>query len=191
LLGWEITRDREAKTVSISQKGYIQKALERFNMLNCTPVSTPMSPGVRLTREQCATTYEEVEQMQFVPYQTLIGTLMYLMVSTRPDICHAVGVLAQFMHQPGKAHWDAAKRVLKYLQGTKSIKLTYSFSPSLFQIDAFADADWAGDLDTRKSTSGYLVRANGTAIAWASRKQKSVATSTMEAEYVAAATAAK
>jgi hypothetical protein len=190
LLGWEITRDREAKTLSISQKGYIERTLEKFGMLNCASVSTPMTPGVRLTREQCATAHEDVEQMDSKPYQALVGTLMYLMVSTRPDICHAVGVLAQFMHQPGKAHWDAAKRVLKYLKGTKSMQLTYSSSP-VFSIDAYADADWAGDLDTRKSTSGFVVRVNGAAIAWASRKQKSVATSTFEAEYVAAAVAAK
>lgn len=191
LLGWEIVRDRVSGLLSISQTKLIEKALDRFGMASCNSSPTPLDPGLKLSQEHSPKTNDEKLDMIDVPYQALIGTLMYLMVGTRPDIAYAVGVLSQFMHNPGRAHWEAAKRVLRYLRGTKSMKITYMRSSGGAEVKGYSDSDWAGDITTRKSTSGYVFTMASGVIAWSSRKQASVATSTAEAEYVAAAMAAR
>ena len=115
--------------------------------------------GVILSTEQCHKTQEEEEDMSHVPYESAMGSLMYEMVCTRPDIAHAVGVLSKFMSKPGKQHWTTVKRVFKYLRGTIHYGLCYQGRPGLdrvLDIHGFVDADWAGDLDQRRSTSGYV-----------------------------------
>ena len=97
--------------------------------------------------------------MSHVPYASAVGSLMYAMVCTRPDIAHAVGVLRRYMSKPGKEHWTLVKRVFRYLHGTTSYGLCYQGRPQLdivLDIHGFVDADWAGDLDRRRSTSGYV-----------------------------------
>ena len=114
---------------------------------------------------------------------------MYLMVSTRPDIAAAVGILSRFMENPGRIHWEGVKRVLRYVQGTKDFCLRYESQGSL-TITGFCDSDWAGCLDTRKSTGGYVFLLGKGAISWSSKRQKSTSLSSCEAEYVTAAHAA-
>ena len=163
-------------------------------MQDSKPVKVPIPVGVRLSAEQCPKTQEEEEDMSRVPYASAVGSLMYAMVCTRPDIAHAVGVLSRFMSKPGKEHWTAVKRVFRYLRGTSDYGLCYQGRPGLdrvLDIRGFVDADWAGDLDQRRSTSGYVFNLFGGAVSWMSKKQSVVALSTTEAEYMAATHASK
>jgi hypothetical protein len=114
---------------------------------------------------------------------------MYAMVCTRPDIAQAVGVVSRYLSNPGRDHWEAVKWILRYLRG--SSKLCLCFGESKPVLEGFTDADWAGDLDSRKSTSGYLFTFAGGAVSWQSKLQKCVALSTTEAEYIAANEAGK
>ncbi|XP_075111825.1 secreted RxLR effector protein 161-like [Nicotiana tabacum] len=124
--------------------------------------------------------------MKDIPYASLVGSLMYAQVCTRPDIAFAVGMLGRYQSNPGLDHWKAGKRVLRYLQGTKDFKLTYKCSDSL-DVIGYSDSDLGGCKDTGKSTSGYIFLLAGGAVSWRSVKQTIVATSTMEAEFIASA----
>eukprot|EP00253_Pinus_taeda_P005753 PITA_05753 len=164
----------------------------RKNWIVTVKVPTPV--GVRLSAEQCPKTQEEEEDISHVPYASAIGSLMYSMVCTRPNIVHAVGVLSRFMSKPGKEHWAAVKWVFRYLCGTSDYGLCYQGRPRLdkvLDIHGFVDADWAGDLDKRRSTSGYVFILFGGVVSWMSKKQSVVALSTKEAEYMAATHASK
>ena len=121
--------------------------------------------------------------MEKVRYASAVGSLMYAMVCTRPDIAHAVGVVSRFMSKPGKQHWAVVKWILRYLRGTANVCLCFGSGKSM--LEGFVDADMAGDIDTRKSTSGYLMIFSGGAISWQSKLQKCVALSTTGAEYIA------
>ena len=108
--------------------------------------------------------------MKKVPYQSIVGNLMYAMVRTRPDIAYVVGVVSRFMSNPGEAHWAAVKWILRYLRG----KLCLCFGNGDYVLQGYTDADYAGDRDSRKSTSGYLVTFAGGAVSWQSRLQKCI-----------------
>ena len=132
--------------------------------------------------------------MSRVPYASAVGSLMYAMVCTRPDIAHVVGVLSRFMSNPGEEHWTAVKRVFRYLRGTSDYGLCYQGRLGLervLDVRGFVDADWAGDLDQRISTSGYVFSLFGGAVSWMSKRQFVMALSTTEAEYIAATHASK
>ena len=110
ILGMEIARDRQRGTLCLTQKQYLKKVLQRFGMSEKTkPVSTPLAPHFKLSASQCPKTEEEREYMSKVPYSNAVGSLMYAMVCTRPDISHAVGTVSRYMHNPGKEHWKAVK----------------------------------------------------------------------------------
>ena len=189
MLGMRITRDRKAKKLWLSQEKYVERVLERFNMKNAKSVSTPLANHFKLSRILCPTTTDEKEKMASIPYSSAVGSLMYCMVCTRPDIAHAVSTVSRFLSNPGKEHWEAVKWIFKYLRGTS--KLCLSFGGSKPMLEGFTDADMAGDLDGRKSTSGFLFTFAGGAVSWQSKLQKCVALSTTEAEYIAATEAAK
>eukprot|EP00253_Pinus_taeda_P023270 PITA_23270 len=194
ILGMEIKRDRAKRKLWLNQRKYAETILHRFNMQDSKPVKVPIPIGVRLSAEQCPKTQEEEEEMSRVPYASVVGSLIYAMVCTRPDIAHAVGVLSGFMSKPGKEHWTAVKRVFRYLRGTSDYGLCYQGRPGLdrvLDIHGFVDVDWAGDLDRRRSTSGYVFNLFGGAVSWMSKKQSVVALSTTEAEYLAATHASK
>ncbi|KAL6310751.1 hypothetical protein AAG906_015088 [Vitis piasezkii] len=122
--------------------------------------------------------------MSKVPYASAIGSLMYAMVCTRLDIAHAVGVVSRFMSRPRKQHWEAVKWILRYLKG--SLDTCLCFTGASLKLQGYVDADFAGDIDSRKSTTGFVFILGGTTISWASNLQKIVTLSTIEAEYVAA-----
>ena len=105
--------------------------------------------------------------MSHVPYANAVGNLMYAMVSTRPDISHAVGVVSRFMANPGKEHWQAVKWVLRYLRGTRDHCIVFDGSEG--SVCGYVDADYAGDLDKRRSTTGYVFTLGGGAISWMSK----------------------
>ncbi|KAG9455261.1 hypothetical protein H6P81_008165 [Aristolochia fimbriata] len=113
LLGMQITRDKKKKKLSLSQEGYVKKDLERFNMHESKAVTTTLGSQFKLSKEQGAKSDEEIAQMRTMPYASAIGSLMYAMVSTRPDIAHAVGVVSRFMKNPGKEHWEAVKWIFR------------------------------------------------------------------------------
>jgi hypothetical protein len=127
--------------------------------------------------------------MSRVPYSSAVGSLMYAMVCTRPDIAHAVGVVRRYMNNPCKEHWEAVKWILRYLRGTTTHALCFGGSDTFLQ--GYVDLDMAGDKDNRRSTTGYVFTIGGTTVSWISKLQKVVSLSTTEAEYVAATEASK
>ena len=189
VLGMRITRDRERGVLCIDQEKYAEEVLRRFGMENCKPISIPLPTDQKLVKAQGAFTEEERRSMEATPYRQVVGSLMYLMVSTRPDLAAALGVLARFMQDPGRIHWEAAKRVLRYVQQTKRLGLQFKRQKST-EIVGFCDSDWGGDLDTRRSTTGYVFLLGGGAFSWCSKRQGGSALSSCEAEYTAAAQAA-
>ena len=128
--------------------------------------------------------------MAGVPYREAIGSLMYLMVSTRPDLAAAVGILSRFLNDPGEEHWKAVKRVFRYLKGTEGMGLVYRKVQGV-TLEGYTDSDWAGDVDSRKSTGAYVMLIGEGAVSWKSKRQDSVALSSTEAEYMASTQAAK
>ena len=122
--------------------------------------------------------------MEKVSYVSAVGSLMYAQVCTRPDIAFAVNALGRYLSNPGLNHWKVVKKVMRYLQGTKDYMLTYIRSDQL-EVTGYSDSDFAGCLDDKKSTSGFIFMMAGGAVSWKSVKQTLTATSTMEAEYVA------
>ena len=189
ILGMQITRDKQKGVLQLSQAEYINRVLQRFNMDKAKPVSTPLASHFRLSKDQYPQTKEEKEFMAKVPYASAIGSLMYAMVCTRPDIGHAVGVVSRFMSNPGKTHWEAVKWILRYLQGTTEKCL--HFGKGDLKLQGYVDADFGSEVDHRRSTTGYVFTVGTTAVSWMSRIQKIVALSTTEAEYVAVTEASK
>nr|AAF65309.1 reverse transcriptase [Picea glauca] len=189
ILGMDIKRDRANRKLWLNQRKYVETILQRFNIHGSKPVKVPIPIGVNLSADQCPKIQEEEEDMSHVPYASAVGSLMYAMVCTRPDIAHAVGFLSRYMSKLGKEHWTTVKRVFRYLHGTTSYGLCYQGRSGLdrvVDIHGFVDADWVGDLDHIRSTSGYVFNLFGGAISWMSKIQALVALSTTEAEYMVA-----
>ena len=197
ILGMKIVRDRSKRTIMIDQSQYIKKILTRFNMVNSNSVTTPEAIGVKLSISMSPTSDHEKQQMEAIPYREAVGSLLYAAIATRPDISHAVNECAKFVSNPGQEHWTAVKRIMRYLSGTVNKGLCYSNSGTqnnyndIVCVNAYADTDWAGDRDDRKSTGGYVVKLNGDAICWSSRKQRTIALSSAEAEYMAISSVAQ
>ena len=141
LLNLKIERDKSAGTISISQEAYIDKILSRFNLQDAKTHATPLDPTTKLSKDQCPTTDAEKKIMEKIPYRQAIGLLMWAAVATRPDISFAVSLLSQFLENPGITHWNAVKRVFRYLKGTKDKKLVLGGSRE--GIVGYTDADWA------------------------------------------------
>ncbi|RVW34940.1 Retrovirus-related Pol polyprotein from transposon TNT 1-94 [Vitis vinifera] len=185
VLGIKILRDRANGVLKLSQRAYIEKILKRFNMHNCKSSKAPIVKGDKFLKAQCPQNDDdEIEEMKTIPYSSVVGSLMYAQVCTRPDIAFVVGMLGRYLSNPGSQHWKAAKKVLRYLQGTKDLMLTYQRT-SLLDVVGFCDADFAGCIDDKKSTTCYIFMMAGGAVSWKSVKQTLTASSTMEAEYVA------
>jgi len=185
LLGIQIIRNRSIHSLSLSQHQYIVDILDRFGMADCKPVTTPMEPGIVLTKDMAPSTPEEKADMCKYPYQNAVGALNYLATCTRPDIAYSVSVLARFNSNPGLQHWKAVKHLFRYLQGTKDLKLVYKPDDSNELFTSYCDADHAGDKDTGRSTGAYVIKYGSGAISWSSKLQSLVALSSTEAEYIA------
>jgi hypothetical protein len=183
-LGLEI--QRQSTGIILHQARFICTVLRRFDMENCNGVSTPMETGKKL-----AAAIDDDELADQGVYQSLVGSLMYLVVGTRPDIAFAVATLSKYNARPTVDHLAAAKRLMRYVKRTSSLALFFSRSESGGSLTGFTDSDYAGDSDDRKSTSGYIFLLAGAAISWRAQKQKVVALSSTEAEYVGYADASK
>lgn len=184
-LGVRIMHDKRKGIITMDQESYINQVLQRFNMTDCKSVSTPMDSNI------CFDDSDNNSDLcdKTIPYQRLIGSLMYLAVLTRPDIAYTVSFLSQYNNCYTDLHWKCAKRVLRYLAGTRSCVL--SFSKDGCELEGYVDADWAGNVKDRKSYTGFVFKLAGAAISWESNKQKTVALSSTEAEYMALSEASK
>jgi len=182
ILGLEITRDKALGTLNLSQGKYAGQVLEKFGMAECNPIVTPLEVGLQLVKAD--------ESDDALPYHEAVGSLMYLMVETRPDLAFAIGKLSRFVSCYGKEHWAAIKRVLRYVKGSMNKGLVFDKNSSCV-LQGFNDADWAGDHETRSSTTGFIFIFGGAAVSWGSQLQKTMALSTMEAEYMALCEASK
>lgn len=199
IIGWQVTRDLRAGMLKIDQSAFIRDLLESENMTECNAVAIPMKAGCFIEMQE-ADDYEEVE---IKTYQRLIGKLMYLSYGTRPDIAFAVGQLSKHNADPQAGHMKAAKRIVRYLKGTIHLGLIYGShpkdegdtrapnAPSPFGLIGYGDSSYAGDLEDRKSVMGYCYFINGAIVSWCSKKQRTVSTSTTEAEYIALGYAAR
>ncbi|KAK1552621.1 hypothetical protein Q3G72_020490 [Acer saccharum] len=165
ILGIQVIRDRKNKTIALSQASYIDKILSRFSMQDSKKGMLPFRHGIKLSKEQVPKNEHEEQFMSRVPYASAVGSLMYAMLCTRPDICFAVGIVSRFQSKPGPDHWTAVKHIFKYLKRTRDNML--------------------------KIHIGAVFTIGGGAVIWKSIKQSRIADSTMEAEYVAACEAAK
>mmetsp|Transcript_30285 Transcript_30285/g.62397 ORF Transcript_30285/g.62397 Transcript_30285/m.62397 type:complete len:629 (+) Transcript_30285:1137-3023(+) len=188
-LGVDIRHDREHGVTTLCQLQFVDAILERFNMKGCTPIATPAEPNTHLLKsDQPGVPNKEAVKA----YQQMVGSLMYLACFTRPDIAYAVNQCAKYMSNPGPSHVAAAKRILKYLQGTKTKGLTYTRTDDTSRanvLTSYADSDHAGDPDSRRSVTCYVNLLNGAAVSWQSVRQQVVALSSAEAEYYAASVA--
>jgi hypothetical protein len=215
ILGMRITRDRTNRLLKIDQEAYIDKMLTQFGMEDCKPNHLPTltyklsqkdcaidANNIELDH---SVLYDAIERgmshnssVQSDPklialYQQIVGSLNYASISTRPDITYAVHILSLHLKNPGPNHLTAAKVVLRYLKGTKDVGLIFDGQQSLLntsnllalRMDAYSDSDWAGDVDDRHSTNGYVIQFNNCTISWRSKKQNRVALSSCEAEYYA------
>jgi len=185
-LGMRIERRRAARTLKLTQERLATELVEKYGLADGKKKTTPMSVALKLR----AGIGEPLDRGSY-DYASLVGSLLYLSVCTRPDIAFAVGVLSKFMANPTTAHWHAAKAVLRYVAGSIGTGITYGGGGTGGDAHGYCDADYAGDMDTRRSTTAYVFLINGGAVSWASRRQATVAASTTEAEYMAAAAAAK
>ena len=153
-------------------------------MGNCAPGDTPVAKGNKFSLHQCPRNELERNDIERFPYASTVGSLMYAQVCTRSDIAYIVGMLGRYLSNPGMDHWKKAKRVMRYLQRTKDYILTYRISNHL-EIVGYSDSNFAGCLDSRRSTSGYIFMLVGGAVSWKSVKQTFIASSTMETEFIA------
>ncbi|OMO69396.1 Integrase, catalytic core [Corchorus capsularis] len=174
-LGIEVKQMEEG--IFITQENYAREVLKKFNMSNCNPVNTPVECGIKLSIS------DDRNKVDTTLFRSLVGSLRYL-ISTRADILYGVGLVSRYMESPTTMHLDAAKRILRYIKGTLDFGLFYSTSND-FRLRGFSDSDWGGDIDDRKSTTGFVFYMGDTAFTWSSKKQPIVTLSTCEVEYVA------
>ncbi|KAK1626565.1 hypothetical protein QYE76_000880 [Lolium multiflorum] len=188
ILGIKIYRDRSRRLIGLSQSTYLDKILKKFRMDESKKGFLPMLPGKVLSKTQGPATAEERERMCNIPYASAVGSIMYAMLCTRPDIAHAVSLTSRYQSDPGMEHWTAVKNIPKYLKRTKDMFLCYGGDQELV-VNGYTDASWNTDPDDSKSQSGYVFILNGAAVSWASSKQCTVAKSSTESEYIAASEA--
>ena len=184
-LGVSVKQNPKTGETWIGQPMYTQTILQKFGMENAKTVSTPVDSSTKLLKAT-----EKCEMTDPVLYQSAVGSLLYLSSWTRPDITYAVSNVSRFCKNPTKQHWTAVKRILRYLKGTPNHGLLYTKNDPKNCV-GYSDADWAGDVNDRKSTSGYLFKMSGAPVSWKSKKQSCVALSTAEAEYMALSSAAQ
>jgi hypothetical protein len=167
ILSVEIIRDIKFGMLYLSQRGYIEKVLCRFNMQDAKPVSTPLAPHFKLSLDLCPASDEDIKYMSRVPYSSAVDSLMYAMVCSRPDLAHVMSAVSRYMANPGKEHLNAVQWIFRYLRGTSNACLR--FGKSTRGLIGYVDSDYAGDLDNRRSLTGYVFTIGGCAVSWKAR----------------------
>lgn len=186
ILGLAVEKGASGAEYRVNQDHYVKDLVYKARLEDARSHKTPMELGLSLLSRE-----ESEPAAPQTAYRSIVGGLMYAATLTRPDICFATNVVSRFMSDPSLTHLKAAKRVLQYLKTQPKFAITYRQVSSEIAITIYCDADYAGDKSTRKSTSGYIVFANGQPLSWRSVKQNCISTSTVESEYVAACIAAK
>lgn len=181
-VGMELVRDRVKHTIFIHQRPYVEAILSRFGMNKAQPSGVPID---------CHTNLGLVSEVVDVPYREAVGCLMFLGMVTRPDIAYAISVVSRFLSNHRDEHWNAVKRIYRFLIGTIVRGILYGQVEATPLLSGYSDADFAGDMDTRRSTTGCIFMLCGGAVTWAARRQRMVCLSTTEAEYVAASEAVR
>ena len=191
ILGIKIYRDRSRRMIGLSQSTNIDKVLRRFKMENSKRGNLPVGHRITLSKTQCPKTIDEQKRISSIPYASAIGSIMYAMICTRPDVSYALSMTSRYLSNPGEAHWIAVKTILKYLRRTKDAFLVFGGIEEDLAVKGYTDASFLTDKDDFKSQSGFVFMLNGGAICWKSSKQCTTADSTTEAEYIAASDATK
>ncbi|GJU10984.1 putative RNA-directed DNA polymerase [Tanacetum coccineum] len=190
ILGIKIYRDRSKRLIRLCQNAYMDKILKRYKMDNSKRGHIPMQERLDLNKSQGAQTPIEVNRMKNVPYASAVGSIMYAVRCTRPDVAFAQNMTSRFQQNPGEPHWTAMKNILKYLRNTKDMFLVYGGNPSTeLRVECYCDAGFETDRDDTKSQTGYVFVLNGGAVDWKSSKQSTTAMSATESEYIAASEA--
>lgn len=182
-LGLEIRYDRDKGVLKVNQETYIKSLLKKFKMEHCKRSAIPIE--TKLNVDIC----KEPDKLTKKPFRELIGCLMYLMLGSRPDICYALNYFSRFQDRASDTAWNHLMTLLRYLKGTQGLGLHFKRENKNFNLECFVDADWAGDVDDRKSVSGFVFKLFNNTLMWSTRKQQCVSLSTTEAELVALCTA--
>ena len=190
ILGIRIYSDRSKRLIGLSQDTYIDKILKWFDMQDSKKGFLPMSQGITLGKTQCPMTPDEQERMREIPYASAIGSIMYAMLCTCPDVSYALSVTSRYQSNFGEAHWTVVKSILKYLRRTKDAFLVFGGEDELI-VNGYTDASFQSDKDDSRSQSGFVFCLNDGAVSWKSFKPEAVSDSTIEAEYIAASEAVK
>ncbi|KAJ9546652.1 hypothetical protein OSB04_019195 [Centaurea solstitialis] len=191
ILGIKIYRNRSKRLIELSQSTYIDKILKKFRMDESKKGFTPMQHGIVLSKTQCPVSSQDQDKIKTVPYASAIGSIMYAMLCTRPDVAYSVSVTSRYQQNPGEPQWVALKNILKYLRRTKDMFLVFGGSEDEISVTRYSDPSFQTNRDDFRSQSGYVFTLNGGAISWKSSKQDTIADSTTEAEYIAASDATK
>jgi len=185
-LGILVKRDLESGVMQLNQTAYIDSMLERFDMKECKAAFTPMEENAKVTKDGVFLSATEK-----IRYQQMIGSLMWCMTCTRPDISYVVSVLSRYTASPTEQHMVMAKRAFRYMKGTRNLSIQYSANHPGNGLYAYSDADLGGDIDDSRSTSGYLFYLDGCLISWSAKKQSTAAQSSTESEYTGLSIAAR
>ena len=183
-LNMRFSRNRSLRTITLQQESKIVKLLADLDMTDCSPSKVPANPDEMLTKEMCPSDTLEIERMAKLPYKSVLGRLLHIALTARPDIATAVSAVGRFAQNPGQKHWEALMRIVKYLKGTRTYGLVLGGIIDEIALNASADADWGGDLEKRRSRTGYTIFMGESLVIWCSKLQISTALSSTEAEYM-------
>ena len=186
-LGMEIRRDRSRKTLTLLQTTYLETVLKKFGMEDCASVATSMEASVP---NSVLSSTEQADEATIYWYGASVGSLMYAMVTTRPDIAFALSVASRYCSNPSQTHVGIVTRILKYIKGTLGVGITFGGSTEL-DVIGYSDSDYNGAADGRCSTGAWLFLLGGGPISWSFKRQATSAMSTCEAEYMALSEAGK
>lgn len=182
-LGISVKQDLINGVTELDQSNYLKQMLEKFNMTECKPMCTPMENKFQFIKPETSDVLLETKCRQ------IIGSIMYTVICTRPDLCASVSYLSRYQNYANNELYKAIKRILRYIKDTVNLKLVFQSNQSSDMLCGFVDSDWGNDLSTRKSTTGFVFKLFGCTVAWLSKKQQTVSLSSTEAEYIALCTA--
>lgn len=192
LLGMSISQNPDTKAITISQENYCRNMLQVLGLWDVPCRSTPLPPSTQLSVSVRPVTFTDFVFMQDKPYREFVGSALWVQGCTRPDFSFAAGLLARFQDDPGRQHWECVEWLAGYIKATISVSITYRPTTMMSDMpgwglkpDAFSDADHAGCLVTRRSTSGFVFFLAGAPVCWKSKRQPTVSLSTTEAELIA------